>query len=665
MNGFFIGLPWVLLGGAVLVGVWLRRRYRAKWVEAQKRAGEQLANAQTMLRRISQAVESTSDAVGIGDMEGNSLYHNHAHMQMFGYTVEELNAVPEAGVLFADRKIAQEILVAVKAGNSWRGETDIMSKTGDRIPAFVRADIIRDETGQPVGIYGVFADVTERRRLDRLLLEERARLKVTLQSIGDGVITTDMGGCVVSMNPVAEKLSGWTQSSASGCLLQEILPLLDEQSRQPLENPALRLIRSQAKGRQVQNSMLVMADGKERFLIETTSFIRSGSEGMAGVVQVLHDVTDDRKRAAEAARAGKLESLGLLAGGVAHDFNNLLMAMAGNISLARMDPDLSESLARRLGEIDKIVWRARDLTQGLKTFAKGDAPQKKRTDLLGLIRETATLALQGASTELELNLRDDLLPVEADGSQLGQVLHNIILNAVQAMSQRGRIVISAMNLDENDDSASRLGQRWIKISITDNGPGIGPEALPKIFDPFFTTKTKGTGLGLATSSSIVEGHGGKLRVESTLGHGTTFHVFLPAAVQEMLIEGEASRRRFLLINGDSAASGAIELVLNRLGFVVVSMSAYREGCAHFKKERDQNRKFDAVLMDLETIGDTKGERTIRQLRMMDARLNVVVFAPPGHEILADPKRFGFSAALAKPVKAEDLGSLMGWLFPNS
>lgn len=531
VRSFSLWLPWVLLVAALVAGAWLRRRHRAELRAAQNQSDEKLATAQITLRRISQAVESTSDAVGIGDMEGNSLYHNQAHMQLFDYTVEELNAVPEAGVLFADKRIAQEILQTVKAGRSWRGETDVMTRAGQKIPAFVRADIIRDEAGQPVGIYGVFADVTERRRMDRLLEEERERLKVTLQSIDDGVIATDMGGCVVLMNPVAEKLSGWTQAAASGYLLQEVLPLLDEHSRRPLENPALRMIRSGRGTRSVQTFVLVGADGTERFLTESTAFIRTGSNGVAGIVQVLHDVTEERKRSAEAARAGKLESLGLLAGGIAHDFNNLLMAMAGNLTMVRMDRGLSAPVTQRLGEIDKIVLRARDLTEGLKTFAKGGTPLKKRTQLTAMIRETASLALQGVPMELVCVLPDDLRPVEADESQLGQVVHNIVLNGAQAMPQGGKITITAANLDEGGDPAVKPGEHWIKVSIADNGPGISPEALPKIFEPFFTTKPKGTGLGLATCYSIIEGHGGRLRVESTLGQGTTFHLLLPAVPQ--------------------------------------------------------------------------------------------------------------------------------------
>lgn len=363
-----------------------------------------LDHTETMLRRISQAVESTSDAVGIGDMAGHSLYHNRAHLDLFGYTVDELNNVSGDGVLFADKTVAHEILTAVKSGRSWSGETDVLTKHGKRVPAFVRADIIRDEAGQPVGIYGVFADVTERRR-----------------------------------------------------------------------------------------------------------------------------------RAEEAERASRLESLGLMAGGIAHDFGNLVMIMNCNLFLAQETPGLPEGVAGRLTEIEQVVQRAGNLTEQLKTFAKGGTPRKKLTRLPALVREAAKLAVTGTVVRIEDELPADLWPVEADESQLGQVVNNIVLNAVQAMAGAGRVSLRAANLPPGTEVGLPPHGSWVKVSLSDNGPGMPPEVLSRIFDPFFTTKEKGTGLGLATSHTIVEKHQGRLRVESTPGQGTTFHVILPAAPRQLAV----------------------------------------------------------------------------------------------------------------------------------
>ena len=396
VNYFLIFLPWGLFLLAVAAGFELGRR-RAGRLQAR------LDHTETMLRRISQAVESTSDAVGIGDMEGHSLYHNRAHLELFGYTVDELNAVPSVGVLFADKTVAQEILGAVKSGLSWSGETDVLTRQGKRVPAFVRADIIRDEAGRPVGIYGVFADITERRR-----------------------------------------------------------------------------------------------------------------------------------RAEEHERAGRLESLGLMAGGIAHDFGNLMTIMSGNLYMLRGTSGLPAAATPRLSELDKVIRRACDLTDQLKNFAKGGEPRKKLTRLPGLIREGARLGVTGANVQIDDTLPEDLWPVEADEGQIGQVVHNIVLNAVQAMPGGGCVGLSAANLASGAEFGLSETKAWVRVSLTDYGPGIPADLLPKIFDPFFTTKEKGTGLGLATAYTIMQKHHGHLRVKSRPGEGTTFDLLIPAAPRQLV-----------------------------------------------------------------------------------------------------------------------------------
>jgi PAS domain S-box-containing protein len=357
------------------------------------------------LNRIRQAVESASDAIGVGDMQGMSLYHNRAHVELFGYSVEELNAVADDMVLFADRTVAAAIHASVRAGYSWKGETDIRTKDGHTVPCFVRADIVRDDEGRPTGIFGVFTDITERRRMQQAL---------------------------------------------------------------------------------------------------------------------------DRK-AGEAARANRLESMGMLAGGIAHDFANLITAMLGNIELAKMEPDIPHEIARRLADLERAVLRANDVTKQLVSFAKGSAPVMGPVGLEPPLREAATYAVTGSSVELVFSVTPLLHRVKGDEGQLVQVFNNISVNAVQAMPEGGRLTISAENERIGQDGEVRPdGDEWVHVSFSDTGVGIPPENLGRIFDPFFTTKDKGTGFGLATCSTIIEKHGGQLRVTSELGSGTTFHILLPA-----------------------------------------------------------------------------------------------------------------------------------------
>lgn len=513
-------LSWFLV---VVLAILLHQSRRA-----QQRA---LRETSLTLTRIQQAVESASDAIGIGDFEGNSVYHNRAHLALFGYTVEELNALPEAGPLFADKTVAAEIHASIRAGRSWNGETDIKTKDGRIIPAFVRADIIRDDSNRPVGIFGVFTDITERRRAAATLAEQSQRLELTLQSIGDAVVTVDAFGRVSMMNPAAEQLLGWNRERDAGRRIADLLHPLDERTREPRDLPALALLKNQNQERSLDAYRLLGADGRERLIAEIAALIRTPS-GVAGAVLALRDVTQERKRADEAARAGKLESLGLLAGGIAHDFGNLLTALIGQATLAQRVAGLPSEASARLAEIDRLAWRANDLTRQLVTFARDGAPVKKTLALARLLRDATAVPQSPAALEKTVAIAADLWPVEADETQLMQVFQNLAVNAVQAMPSGGTLTVTAANhLPAASRSPAPVDGRWVRVTVADTGTGIRPEHLENIFDPFFTTKKTGTGLGLATTYSIVKKHGGSIRVESTVGLGTTFEVLLPAATE--------------------------------------------------------------------------------------------------------------------------------------
>ncbi len=389
-------LPWLVavvagLGCAMILGQYGRLR------KMQRESQRALASASLMITRIRQAVEGASDAIGIGDFEGNSLYHNRAHMELFGYTVDELNDVPGEGVLFADPTIAREIHLSIRAGRSWTGETDIVAKDGRHIPALVRADIIRDDQGRPVGIFGVFTDITK-----------------------------------------------------------------------------------------------------------------------------------ERQRAEEEARSSTLESLGMMAGSIAHDFRNLLGAMLANVSLAQLDATVSVPVKARLDGIERAVWRAKEVTEQLTTFARGGTPMMKRVALRPVLVEAADFAVQNTPVKLECEVEPGLWEVEADEAQLVQVFNNLAVNAVQAMPGGGRLVVRANNEALEPPIPGLPSRHWIAISVADTGVGIPPEHMAKIFEPFFTTKPKGTGLGLATAYAVISKHGGHLRVDSVPNQGTTFHIRLPA-----------------------------------------------------------------------------------------------------------------------------------------
>lgn len=412
MSAAFQFLPWFI---SVILAAWLlciyMQKRRAERVHADTNA--HLQQTHLTLTRISQAVESATDAIGIGDMNSETLYVNRAHVAMFGYDVNELNANEEPAALFADKSVALKIHESIRAGVSWHGETEVKTKHGKIIPAFVRADIIRDEGGTPIGIFGVFSDITERLAAQRVLAEERER----------------------------------------------------------------------------------------------------------------------------SARAQRLESLGLLAGGVAHDFGNLLTIIIGNTGFLRsMENTLPPAVAKRTGEIEAAAWRAQELSKNLLAFARGSAPQKQRLLIAPVIEQAARGAVQHSPVALDLDIAPDLAAVNADPVQIDQVISNLCVNAVQAMPDGGRLKISAVNADGLQSSAQGTSFPFsgavVRITITDTGGGIPADVLPRIWEPFFTTKKKGTGLGLATVYAVVKKHEGSITVKSSAGTGTTFTLSLPAVSRE-------------------------------------------------------------------------------------------------------------------------------------
>lgn len=234
--------------------------------------------------------------------------------------------------------------------------------------------------------------------------------------------------------------------------------------------------------------------------------------------------------AEEAARASKLDSLGLMAGGIAHDFSNLLTVMLGHVSMAQMEPFEEADVRESLGEIKRVTLRAQELTVRLKSFAKGETPSMALIVLPPLVTEAAKLATKGTPVKVVYEIQENLPAVMADETQILQVLHNLALNAVQAMPDGGTLTIKATSIQPGESNFLAVaGLKWVRVSLADTGVGIPAENLGRVFEPFFTTKAKGTGLGLATCYSIVKRHGGYLSVDSVIGAGTTFLMLLPAS----------------------------------------------------------------------------------------------------------------------------------------
>jgi nitrogen-specific signal transduction histidine kinase/CheY-like chemotaxis protein len=379
---------------------------------------------------------------------------------------------------------------------------------------------------------------------------------------------------------------------------------------------------------------------------------------------VASDITERKHLEEELIKAQKLESIGVLAGGIAHDFNNLLMAILGNITLARRTLSRDDEIAVFLSEAEKGCLNAKNLTNQLLTFSKGGTPVRETAAIGELVRETAHFILRGSPVTCELIISDELPPVEVDTGQISQVLQNIIINAVQAMPVPGTITISAAPLTAVSDGLKQtIGRDYVKISIRDQGTGIPEETLPRIFDPFFTTKENGTGLGLASSYSIMTHHEGHIEVESRPGEGTTFHLLLPVAeCATMSPEPEISwwsappgPARILVMDDDRKIRNIVERFLKSIGYEAVTTSNGSDAVELYRMEREAGAPFDAVIMDLTVPGGMGGKEAMEQLLEIDPAVSAIVSSGYSNDpVMANYREYGFQAVLSKPYQLHDL-----------
>jgi len=372
------------------------------------------------------------------------------------------------------------------------------------------------------------------------------------------------------------------------------------------------------------------------------------------------------KLEAQLVQTQKMEAIGTLAGGIAHDFNNILTAIIGNISLAMLDLQMQESSRARLTEAEKACLQAQNLSRQLLTFSKGGAPIKEVVSVNRLIIESVSFACRGSQVNYKTSLPNNLWAVEADPGQISQVLQNLVINAIQAMPTGGMIKIQGENVWVTAESELPLDiGRYVKISIQDEGTGILAEHLSRIFEPYFTTKQKGSGLGLAISYSIIKRHHGHIAAESELGTGTTFNVYLPACNREVVQprreDGKllCGKGKILIMDDEAMVREVLGKMLLSLGYEVAFAENGTEAIEVLSHSEESGDPFAAAILDLTIPGGMGGKEAMASLLKINPQVKAIASSGYSDDpVMADFKKYGFSAVLAKPYKVSELGKIL-------
>lgn len=510
-------------------------------------------------------------------------------------------------------------------------------------------------------------DISRRKLAEAQVASEKERLLVTLRSIADGVISTDLCGRIILMNRVAEALTDWSHEEAEGKLFGEVLSTFRENDRKPVTNQIERIIEADNAMVPGVPVVLVSRNGVERLIEESGAPIKDSYGKAIGVILVFRDITARQKTEKALHNALKLESLSILAGGIAHDFNNLLGGLFGFLELAieyAKEKDLDSAMSS-INDAISVYERAKDLTRQLLTFSKGGAPIRKTESIVELVRDSVKFALAGSNVFAVFRIPEDVWLCSFDKNQVAQVIDNISINARQAMSAGGTFEVEISNIASEDIPSVLPKKKHIRISFRDNGTGIETEHLPHIFDPFFTTKKKGTGLGLATSYSIIKRHGGIIEVESAKGRGSVFHIWLPASndivhtSQPECVSDLNGSGNVLIMDDEESILSVASIMLSRLGYNITKAKNGDEAISLATHACMEGVKISAAILDLTIPGGLGGKDTARLLAELDPKIKLIAASGYSDDsILSDPKSNGFDASIIKPFRMQDLAMVM-------
>lgn len=579
-----------------------------------------------------------NSAVGITLVSPDGVYRevNPAMARILGYEPHELLGKKVEEFTHPDDLVKRsKFLEDLLTGRVEKGEQDrrFIRKDGAIVWVRIWATVQRDEAGNPVYFISLVQDITAQKQAEDALRESEERYKSLVELLPEGVWVQRQGK-ILYVNPAMVRLLG--ASGPEDLLGKSIYQFVHPDSRSSVEQRTEEILRDGITV-PLKEQRYMALDGS---IVEVeTSATAVPFGGQRAVLAVYRDIGQRKQHEKERKaleerflQAQKMEAVGILAGGIAHDFNNLLMSIQGNVSLMLLETPEGHANKERLEAIQDAVKSGAELTRQLLGFARGGRYEMRPVDMNQLLEETSSLfGRTRKNITIHKRFQPGIWPVEADRSQMEQVLMNIFVNAADAMPQGGELFLDTENVSLDEEYVKPFSGRpgpYVRVSITDTGKGMEEEILQHIFEPFFTTKAmgRGTGLGLATVYGIVKGHKGLITVYSTPGQGTTFHIYLPASQKEpskelRLPEGVIKGKgTVLLIDDEEMILKVASRLLEALGYKVVTARGGQAGLKAYQELMDQ---VDLVLLDM-IMPDMGGGEVFDRLKEMNPGVRVLL-----------------------------------------
>jgi PAS domain S-box-containing protein len=529
-----------------------------------------------------------------------------------------------------------------------------------------RDQAIRWTDGQLVRLE-IATNISARKQGQTALLQEKERLAVTLRSIGDGVITTDVDGKVVLVNRVAEVLTGWSQAEAAGQPLMTVFNIVNKHTQEQCVNPVLKIY-ERGEIIALENDVeLVAQDGTRRIIDDSGAPIRGQDSQIIGAVLVFRDVTEELRQEEELQKARKLESVGVLAGGIAHDFNNILSAILGYTELSMFEMPTESPISNNLKHVHEAGQRAKELVKQILTIARQSDQVMNPVSVGSITKEALKLIRSSIPSSIEIIQKiESKSVIMGDSTQIHQILMNLCTNAAQSMEKNGgELSVHVSDVFLSSDSKTNMlnlkSGNYVKLTVSDNGEGIPSKNIKSIFEPYYSTKEpgEGTGLGLAIVHGIIKSHGGEITVNSAIAKGSEFIVYFPITKEseETQIHDQkilpTGREHILFVDDEDPIVDMSTKILKRLGYSVTALTNSLEALELFRSNPDH---FDLVITDM-TMPKMTGDKLAAE--MLKIRSDIPVIICTGYSKKISNTIFGenhIKAICQKPLSMNELAT---------